>query len=113
MTNPQKNKGDGFERLIVKYLQSQGINAQRTRAGWTADRGDISGVRGLVLECKNHKSPDLSGWVKELEHECDNAGAEAGVIIHKRHRYTEARDQYVTLPLHMFVRLLAQLEDVR
>ena len=44
MSNPQKNKGSAYERSIVNYLRSAGFDADRTRAGWTDDRGDVHGA---------------------------------------------------------------------
>jgi len=44
MTNPSKDKGDAYERTIVDYLRNCGFRADRTRAGWTDDRGDIHGI---------------------------------------------------------------------
>jgi Holliday junction resolvase len=113
MTSPQKQKGSEYERQIVRYLRDEGFTVDRTRAGWSDDRGDIHGVTSpqgvpFVFECKNHKRIDLAGWTAELLAEVSNAGGVAGVCVHKRRGTTEGGDQYATLPLRMLVQLLRE-----
>ena len=113
MTNPQKQKGSTFEREIVGYFRSHGYNAERTRAGWSDDRGDVHGVSHPVLgnftiECKNHKTMDLAGWRKELERERLANGGGLGAVVHKKRGEGEAEEQYATLPLGMLVQLLKE-----
>lgn len=108
MTNPQKAKGSAYERLIVNYLREHGFGVDRTRAGWSDDKGDIHGVDGFTWECKNHKSLNLAGWIKELENECRNAGTTLGAVVHKKRGTTDPGEQYATLPLRMLVQLLKE-----
>lgn len=108
MTNPAKQKGSAYERLIVDYLRCNGFRVDRTRAGWSDDRGDIHGVDGFTWECKNHKAINLSGWISELVTECANAGTELGAVVHKKRGTTDAGEQYATLPLRMLVQLLKE-----
>jgi len=75
MTSPQKRKGSSAELAVAKWLRTWGwVNAERSRAGWTDDRGDIDGVPGVCIEVKNCKSIDIPGWLGELDVEMDNAG---------------------------------------
>lgn len=113
MTNPQKRKGSSFERDIVGYFNDQGFTVERTRAGWTDDRGDIHGLSHRVLgnftiECKNQKALDLAGWLKELERERAANGGGLGAVVHKKRGYSEGEEQYATLPLWMLVQLLKE-----
>ena len=42
MTSPQKRKGNSAELAVAKWLREWGwVNAERSRAGWQDDRGDI------------------------------------------------------------------------
>lgn len=112
MTNPQKQKGSAYERAIVRYLTNQGFTVERTRAGWSDDRGDIHGIHHRVLgnftiECKNHKALNLAGWLEELETERENNGGGLGAVVHKRRNFGDGGDQYATLPLWMLVQLIA------
>ena len=113
MVNPQKQKGSSYERSIVNYLRDMDFRVDRTRAGWTDDRGDIHGVtsaRGepFTFECKNHRKDGLPGWIKELQTEITNAGGMVGAVIHKKHGTTDPGEQYATMPLSMLVQLLKE-----
>jgi len=108
MTNPAKRKGDGFERSIVEYLRSEGFTVDRTRAGWSDDRGDIHGIEGLVLECKNHKTLAIPAWLEELRIEMANARCDMGVVVHKRRGSQAGGEQYATLPFWLFVKLIKE-----
>ena len=113
MTNPQKIKGSAYERSIVNYLRDNGYNADRTRAGWTDDRGDVHGItdsegRPFTFECKNHRRDNLSGWIMELKREVANAGGNVGVVVHKKNGTTEPGEQFASLPLSMLVQLLKE-----
>ena len=109
MSTPSKNKGSGFEREIVQYLREQGwTGAERTRAGWQDDRGDIDGVIGVTLECKNQKAMTLAGWIDELIVEMANANNTMGAVVHKRKGVTDAGNYYASLPLKTFVQLLKE-----
>ena len=113
MVNPQKIKGSAYERSIVDYLRKSGFMADRTRAGWVDDRGDIHGVtspegKPFTFECKNHRGDSLPGWIKELQREVSNAGGVVGVVVHKKHGTTDAGDQFCTLPMSMLVQLLKE-----
>lgn len=113
MPNRNKNKGSAYERDVVNALRDAGFRVDRTRAGWTDDRGDVHGLQGphgepFVIECKNHKAMDLAGWMAELERECANALAVHGAVVHKKRGTTSVDDHYATLPFGMLVSLLKQ-----
>ena len=111
--NPQKTKGDGFERVIVGAIEAVGLSAWRTRAGWTDDRGDIAGLDGVVVECKNHSRLDLGGWIKELAREVSNAGARRGVVIFKRKGTADPEDQYVLMTVRDWLAMEKQIHDLQ
>lgn len=113
MTSPQRSKGSAYERSIVSYLREAGFTVDRTRAGWSDDRGDVHGLSDpsgtpFVVECKNHQRLNLSGWITELRTEIANAGGVAGVLVHKKRGTTDAAEQYATLPFGMLVQLLKE-----
>lgn len=113
MSNPQKNKGSAYERQIVSYLRENGFTVDRTRAGWSDDRGDVHGLSApdgtpFVIECKNHQRLNLAGWISELLTEIANASGVAGVLVHKKRGTTDAAEQYATLPFGMLVQLLKE-----
>ena len=106
MTTPEKAKGSQFERDVAKYLAENGHPHAERRygAGNTQDKGDINGLPGLVIECKNHKSFDLPGWLREAEVERANAKADYGIVVAKR-RSKGAAEAYVVMTLADFARL--------
>lgn len=75
------------------------------------DRGDITGVKTLqgarvVIEVKNESRDNLPQWIREAEIEAGNDDAPIGVVAHKKHGSAVAADQYVTMTLATFARLL-------
>ncbi len=100
--NRAKQKGDQFERDVVKYLQTDFPDAQRRiDLGRRLDRGDIIGVGEWVLECKNHATIDLAAFVDQAAQEARNAGRWRFAAVIKRRR-RKTGDAYVVMPLHVF-----------
>lgn len=112
MTNPQKIRGSAFERAVVQVLRDNGhIYAERAYgAGRPDDVGDISGLPGLVLECKDHGKLDFPGWLREAEVERQNARADYGVVVAKR-RGKGAGEAYVVMTLETFAQIWKERDD--
>ena len=75
------------------------------------DRGDVTGVKTLrggrvVIEAKNTARDNLPAWIREAEVERGNDDALIGVVAHKKHGSAIAADQYVSMTLETFARLL-------
>ena len=85
MSNPNKDKGDRAERELVAWLRQNGYPlAERSRAGWADDRGDILGVHDLTIEVKSAKTMRLGPWLDELDVEKSNGGTRDGVLVVRR-----------------------------
>ena len=107
MSSPSKNKGSEYERNTVALLVAHGwVNAERTRAGWQDDRGDIDGVPGVTFECKNQQKMELAQWVDELRVEMVHGRNEVGAVIHKRRGIADVGAHYATMPVSVFLDLL-------
>jgi hypothetical protein len=103
----QKQKGTAYETAVVRYLQDNGFpHAERSPLYGSGDRGDITGCPGIVWECKNHKSHDLAGWLRETEQERINANADFGVLTVKRAGVGDIGQQYAVMTLEQMCRLL-------
>lgn len=107
-----KKAGTAFERLVADYLANTVDDRidRRAKTG-AADKGDIAGVRTpwndkVVLECKNTTRTNLSGWIKEAEQERINDQAYIAAVVHKRTGKATPADQYVTMTLENFAKLL-------
>ena len=112
MTSPQKRKGSAAELAVAKWLRKLGwIHAERSRAGWTDDRGDIDGMPGVVVEVKNEKRIDLPGYLRELEVEIANAQAWTGTVIVKRRGSMNVDDWYAVMPAKIWGELMVMLDQ--
>ena len=112
MTSPQKRKGSAAELAVAKWLPKLGwIHAERSRAGWTDDRGDIDGMPGVCIEVKNEKKIDLPGYLRELEVEIANAQAWTGTVIVKRRGSMNVDDWYAVMPAKIWGELMVMLDQ--
>ena len=112
MTSPQKRKGSAAELAVAKWLRKLGwIHAERSRAGWTDDRGNIDGMPGVCIEVKAEKKFDLPGYLRELEVEMENAKAWTGTVIIKRRGSMNVDDWYAVMPAKIWAELLLMLDQ--
>lgn len=109
----QTQKGTSFESLVVGYLAERtGQPIERRAKHGTNDMGDVANVyiggKATVLECKNHRRMELSTWMGEAEVERGNAGAEYGLVVHKRPGAgaKNAGKNYVTTDLETLAALI-------
>lgn len=108
-----KKAGTAFESLVARFLAFRLRDdriERRTRSG-AKDRGDIGGVRTIrgarvVIECKDTARDSLPAWIREVEVERGNDDAAVGVVVHKRRGTASPGDQFVSMSLEMFCRLL-------
>lgn len=108
-----KAAGAWMERITAEFLAFRLADdriERRTKNG-SKDRGDITGVKTIrggrvVIECKNVMKMALPQWLREAEVERGNDDAAIGVVAHKQHGSGNPADQYVTMTLETFARLL-------
>lgn len=112
MANRSKARGTAFETDLIRYLQSHGFpEAERRALAGVLDKGDVAGVPGVVIECKNHREMDLAGWMDEAQREAINAGVYRYVVVHKR-RQKGIKDCYASMPVWLLVDLLRRVSAV-
>ena len=109
----RKAKGREAESFVVDYLRSRGFNAERRRLTGDEDRGDVGGIRKLVIEVKSHKALNLPGWLDELTIEVENADrkyvedqAHTGFVVARRKGKPFAGEWYAVMTLERMVDLL-------
>ena len=113
-TQYAKAKGRNAENAVVEWLKQNGYrNAERRRLAGAADRGDIAGVYGVVIEVKAEKRINLAGYVDEANIEAVNDGAELGVAWVKRRGKTSPGDWYVVMDGATFTRMVKEWHDGR
>lgn len=99
-------KGTAFETAVVRYLNEHGFPyAERRALAGTNDKGDITGVPGVMFECKSVKTITLSEFMGEVDAQKANARAQIGVAVIKRRQKPVSRS-YVVMDLEQFVELL-------
>ena len=108
MVNPSKSKGTAAETAVVRYLHQWSTHVERRALSGSADKGDVSGVLGAVVEIKACKAMELSQWIKEADVERENAGASLAVVWHKRRGKSSPADWFVTMTGADFVHLLIE-----
>jgi hypothetical protein len=80
--------------------------AERRRLNGSYDRGDVSGVPRTVIEVKSGAKIDLPGWMRELEVEMVNDGAEFGCVAIKPRGVTDGSRFYCVMSGERFAELL-------
>lgn len=103
----QRDKGTRWESAVVTYLRDNGFGqAERRALAGTEDLGDVTGIPGLVIECKNQQRHSWAEWVDEATAEAGNAGADVGAVWAHRRGHSSPAAGYVVLTGETFVRLL-------
>ena len=105
-----KQKGTSAESAFVKspvVLESFPHVERRALAG-VNDMGDISGMVGLAVEIKNHKTYKFPEWIKETEVERINAKADYGILVVKPNGVGlgSVEDWWAVMPVGAMINLL-------
>ena len=105
MPNRQRQKGDRFERALVKQLQANGIDARRvplsgSAVGFTGDVQAVIAGEQVIIEAKSRKDgfKQLYQWLVDRD-----------LLVVKADRH----EPLVVLPLDCFIdlALLAQVSE--
>jgi hypothetical protein len=84
VVNKPKARGTAAESAVVKYLNENGFRyAERLALQGGKDRGDITGIPGVVIEVKAVQEYAFNQWLTEARVERDNAGADFGLVVAK------------------------------
>ncbi len=110
MSTPQKRKGSQWERDTKEWLNEKGfVYAERAYgAGRKDDVGDIRGINGVVIECKNEKAIRIPQYLRELEDEITHADAETGVVLVKKRGTSNVSEAYAIMTADLWINLLKQ-----
>ncbi|AER26114.1 hypothetical protein BONGO_71 [Mycobacterium phage Bongo] len=110
-----KAAGASFERLIADGLRDAlgDKNIQRAPRWGSVDKGDIINVRidgqDLVIQTKDVTRLDLPKGVGDAKLQAVNAGALAGLFIHKRKGTTDPMKQWVSCTVAELVALITKV----
>jgi len=104
-----KAKGRSFENEVVQLFKDAGFEkAERRRLAGSQDRGDITGIDGLMVEAKAVRQITLAAFMDEVKTQTE--GGELGVAFIKR-RGRGAHDAYVVMSGCDFTALFAALSS--
>lgn len=79
-----KRKGTAGESAVVSFLRTAGFPyAERLALQGSKDRGDITGIPGVVVECKASDAYLWSTWLNEARVEKANANAAHAFVASK------------------------------
>lgn len=102
--------------MVVEYLRARGFNAERRRLTGEGDRGDIGGIRKLVVEVKSHKTLNLPAWLDEMAMEVQNADkkypedfAHTGIVVARRKGKPHPGEWYAVMSFERMVDILVLL----
>lgn len=105
-----KQKGTSAESAFVKSpaVLDSFPNVERRALAGVNDMGDISGMVGLAIEIKNHKTYKFPEWIKETEIERINAKADYGILVVKPNGVGlgSVEDWWAVMPVGAMINLL-------
>ncbi len=98
MTNPQKNKGDNYERELAKYLNDEVFDgrdqcgrAPLSGGGFVGLSGgaDLIGSTGLFVEAKRVERLNFLDAMRQAERNIEKTHSpEAAIVVNRRNRMT-------------------------
>jgi DNA-binding transcriptional LysR family regulator len=119
VSNPQKIKGDRFERELRDHATVSGVPTERTKAGYARDAGDVHFYATparpplAIGQCKaTPKFYDLAGFVRDAEAQRLEARATWAAAIVKRKGVTAPGEQFVVLTYDTWLSVLAAAAGV-
>jgi hypothetical protein len=109
-------KGTVWETMIVEWLKQWWPHVERRAKTGAKDRGDISGLHGVVIEAKNPKgstfTATLSIGMQQLQTEVDNDGAVLGLLCVHRPGKSKVEDAYWLVDPRHVARVIAAVQKM-
>jgi hypothetical protein len=107
VSNPQKRKGTSWESAVRDWLNLRlpSLRVERIPAGATHDRGDLTGLPGIAVECKSVARIDLATIVNEARREAGNVGPDVLPLAVIKRRGHGPANAYAVMPLDAWTAL--------
>lgn len=87
MSTASKKRGTETERLVVRFLVSEGFyRAERRALAGENDKGDVTGIEDVCIEVKGDRSNRVAVWKAETVREARNAGADFYFLVVRKDR---------------------------
>lgn len=100
-----RRKGADWERAVVAWLQGYAWPLARRAATPAEDQdlGDVVGIPGVSLDCKNGKVMTINPWMDQLDGIAGRSDASIAALVIKRPRRTDPARAFVVADLEMFL----------
>ena len=106
-----REKGKRFEREVANFFKSYGVKTARRTAqfcGKTGQSGDVEGIPGIHIECKNVEKLNLDTAYQQSVRDAEAAGKEEiPIVIHKKSR----KQAMVTMALTDWIDMYLAWQD--
>jgi hypothetical protein len=103
-----RNKGARFEVAVANWLKTNGVTHAERRGVHTDDRGDIDGLPGVIIECKNVEQMSLGSWLDQANNARRHIGADLVVVVHKRRGKPDVEQAFFTMPADSWITLMTE-----
>jgi hypothetical protein len=108
--NRSKRKGTAHEVRVRDYLNRRGAAVVRLGLAGAQDAGDLYGIPGWTIECKNTTAAELATAVDEALREQRVAGTRYACVI-KHRAGANVRRAYVFMELAQWADLIGLHEE--
>lgn len=114
-----KAKGQRYERDVCEMLTEElGRPVERRRLEGQLDRGDVAGIPGLIIECKNEKAWKVWAWLREAKTEAANetnrsGSPTLGVVFKRQTGFPDPADSVVLMDVPTFLALWGAYSSIR
>lgn len=105
-----RRKGAAFQRLIRSWFEGQGFEPMERPPGEEGDDLRLLGMPWFSFELKGQAHHRLAEWYKQAK---DQAGEKIPVLVWKRTGTSGGGEQWVTMELLAFARMLRLLQQHR
>lgn len=107
-----RRKGADWERAVVAWLQGYAWPLARRAATPAEDQdlGDVVGIPGAALDCKNSKTPTIGVWMTQLDGIARRSGADIAALVIKRPRVTDPARAFVVADFDLWVKFAGVLD---
>lgn len=107
MPNRMKEKGDRAEREAVATFHRNGFPAaERTRAGYFRDAGDIHLTPGVISQVKDRKQYAWPEWLQQLADQKTEANADHAFLMVKRPGFGQGEQWLGVMPVEDLLNLI-------
>lgn len=101
-----RDKGRRWTTAICRYLADEGAPHAEPRAtNGAKDRGDVTGIAGVMIEAKCEAAPALGSYLRQVDVQTANAQAAVGVVWIKRPGRAHPAAGLVAMPMTSLYRL--------